>query len=343
MKRAILWIGGILVVLVGGIILAFRLSPWPGVAIIAYMFSRGDKASEAGLKKHVPAGVVTRRNIAYGAGVDETFDLNYPENTNAPRPTIVWVHGGGWVGGSKEGIANYLKIFASYGYTTVAVEYSRGFSGTYPKPVEQVNTALSFLTRNAPDFYINPANIVLAGDSAGAQIVSQLALVITDPAYARQIGISPEVKPDQIAAMLLLSGAYDLTGADFHGGYAWFLNTVCWAYSGMEDFFENDRFQLLSVTNHLTAAFPPSFVSSGNGDPLVRQARALAQKLHGLGVPVDALFFPADQRPPLPHEYQFNLDIQAGQEALNRMLAFLDRVGGRRSPVPPEINGPAAS
>ena len=54
------------------------------------------------------------------------------------------------------------------------------------------------------------------------------------------------------------------------------------------------------------------------------QAVALAQRLGGLGVHVETLFFPTDHAPSLPHEYQFNLDEQAGQEALNRMLAFLD-------------------
>jgi acetyl esterase len=85
----------------------------------------------------------------------------------------------------------------------------------------------------------------------------------------------------------------------------------------------------------VTAAFPPSFISSGNGDPLAPQAVARAQKLSRLGVRVDALLFPADRDLPLPHEYQFNLDDAAGREALNRMLAFLDPRSGLCScPIP---------
>lgn len=113
------------------------------------------------------------------------------------------------------------------------------------------------------------------------------------------------------------------------GNYGWFLKTVLWAYSGVRDFHEDERFGLMSVTGHATGAFPSSFISSGNADPLAPQALALAQKPAGLGVHVDTLFFPADRVPPLPHEYQFNLDEPAGQEALNQMLAFLGTIGDR--------------
>ena len=65
------------------------------------------------------------------------------------------------------------------------------------------------------------------------------------------------------------------------------------------------------------------------------QAVALARKLEMLGVKVDSLFFPNDYAPPLPHEYQFNLDSRAGQEALSRMLAFISVVYRQRmEPTP---------
>jgi acetyl esterase/lipase len=308
------------------VVAAFKFTPWPSVAIISYMFSKGDQVSDAGLAKYVPGGLVTRTNLAYGSGPDETFDISVPAGTKGPLPTIVWVHGGGWIGGSTKGIANYLKILASHGYTTVGVEYSTGYGTTYPKPVEQVNAALGYLVRQAIDLHIDPAAIFLAGDSAGAQIAAQVALITTDPAYAGKVGIAPTLKPEQLSAMLLLSGAYDLEAVDYHGDYAWFLKTLLWAYSGMENFLGDQRFRLMSITPHVTAAFPPSFISSGNGDPLAPQGVALARKLAHLGVRVDTLFFPADRKPALPHEYQFNMDNIAGQEALKNMLSFLATV-----------------
>jgi len=139
MKRFLLWSTGILLALIVAIALAFWLSPWPSVAVITYMFSQGDQASESALEKHVPAGIVAKRDIKYGDGRDEVFDLYYPEKATGPRPTIVWVHGGGFIAGSKEGIGNYMKVLAGHGYTTVRLEYSKGYGTTYPRPVEQVN------------------------------------------------------------------------------------------------------------------------------------------------------------------------------------------------------------
>jgi acetyl esterase/lipase len=79
----------------------------------------------------------------------------------------------------------------------------------------------------------------------------------------------------------------------------------------------------MSVPAHVTAAFPPSYISSGNADSLAPQAVALANRLREVGVRTEVLFFPADHQPPLRHQYQFNLDSAAGRESLERMLAFL--------------------
>jgi hypothetical protein len=78
MKR-FLWSAGILFALIIIVVLAFTLSPWPSVAVIRFMFSRGDQASEAALEKHVPAGIVTRRDIAYGDGRDEISTCTTPK------------------------------------------------------------------------------------------------------------------------------------------------------------------------------------------------------------------------------------------------------------------------
>lgn len=327
-RRIVFWTLGIVAVTIVVGAAAFAFTPWPSVALVQYMFSKGDQASEAALEKHVPANVETRRNLAYGQGRAEVFDINYPQGTRAQLPTIVWVHGGGWVAGSKDGVANYLKVLAGRGYTTVGLEYPHGFGVTYPEPVEKVGAALAYLVANAVELNIDAERIVLAGDSAGAQIASQIAIITTDPAYASLVELTPTLRPDQLKGVLLVSGAYDIESIDLGGQFGWLVETVLWAYSGTRNFLHDDKFLLASVLQQVTGAFPPAFVSSGNGDPLHGQAMALAEKLEKLGVKVASLFFPSDYQPPLPHEYQFNLDNEAGREALERMMSFVESVTG---------------
>lgn len=324
--RVGIWVIGIVLVLAVAVVLAFRFSPWPSVAIIQYAFSRGDQASEERLARHVPAGIVSRTDLHYGPGADEVFDLNAPDASGTPRPAVVWVHGGAFVAGSKQGVANYLKVVAGEGLVTVGVEYSTGFGTSYPRPVEQVSAALRYLVEHAAELGIDPTRIVLAGDSAGAQIASQVALIVTDPAYAGEIDIAPGITPDRLRGIVLVSGAFDLETIDTEGPYGWFVRSVLWAYTDARDFMNDPRVRLASIPSHLSAAFPPAFISSGNGDPLAPQAEALVARLAELSVPTETLFFPADLEPPLPHEYQFNLDTEQGQQAFTRMMAFIERV-----------------
>ncbi len=85
------------------------------------------------------------------------------------------------------------------------------------------------------------------------------------------------------------------------------------------------------MTANITKEFPPFFISVGNADPLAPLSYGLKQRADELGIANEALFFPPDHAPPLPHEYQFNLDSEAGQLALERSVNFLSaRVGNAR-------------
>ncbi len=322
LRRLFLWGGIVLLLALGLLYLAFRLSPWPTVFIIQQLFSQGDQQAQALLERHIPAGIVTRTDLTYGPGPDDRFDISLPPNASTPLPAVVWVHGGAWIAGHKEGVSNYLKVLAGEGFATIAVEYSTGMGTTYPTPVHQINDALRHIVATAGELGIDPDRILLAGDSAGAQLAAQVALIITDPAYATAMGMTPGLSPDQLRGAILASGAYDLKSIDFEGDWAWFLNTVLWAYTGAKDFLEDGQFDLASVQQHVGPAFPPAFITSGNGDPLAPQAYRLANTLEALGVDVETLFFPADHAPALPHEYQFNLDLPEGQQAFDAMVGF---------------------
>jgi acetyl esterase len=104
------------------------------------------------------------------------------------------------------------------------------------------------------------------------------------------------------------------------------LLAVGWSYSGTRDFQHNARFMsTINVTEHLTAAFPPVFITAGNADPLLPQSRTMAAALETAGVATESLFYPADHQPPLPHEYQFDVNLDDGRAARDRLVAFFHR------------------
>lgn len=325
------WIVSIIILFIGTIYIAFQISPWPSALLTRYFFQQNAEKQSKIMEKYVPPGVASVKNLQYKSNDKDAYlDVYYPssvKNTNKKLPTVVWIHGGGWISGNKENVANYLKILASKGYMTVGVNYTIAPEAHYPTPVIQTSEALKYLNNNAEQLHINKNQFVLAGDSAGSQIAAQVATIITNPSYAKLINMSSPLEPSQLVGMLLNCGAYDMdiinTNGDSEG--AKLLRTFLWSYSGQKDFMKDKKLMQASVINYVTPNFPPSFITAGNDDPLLPQSETFAKKLNSLGVSTDTLFYPKDYSPPLPHEYQFNLDRSAGQKALSEMVTFLGK------------------
>jgi acetyl esterase len=320
------WVGGVALALTLITYGALELSPWPAVLVYRFVMNRGGEVLNAALEKHVPPGVQAVLDEPYAPGV--ALDVFYRGGNKAP--TILWIHGGGFLAGDKKHVRNYLRILAANGFTTVALGYSTGPTAHYPTPLRQANLALAYLVRSSERLHVDPSRIYLAGDSAGAHVAAQLANAISVPAYAETVGIAPAIQRAQLRGVILHCGIYDFSLARTDGLYGHFMRTAMWAYSGIRNPVPLPE---LSVTRYVTAEFPPAFISAGNDDPLLPHSRALAAALTKAGARVDTLFFPDDRKPEVPHEYQFNLDSDAGRLALERTLRFLGadaRVVGER-------------
>lgn len=306
---------------------AFRLSPWPSVLLIRRAFDADSARVQAALARHVPGDIVAQLDQRYDpSDPDAVLDLYRPAAAQAPLRTIVWAHGGAYVSGGKGQVGNWCRILAGRGFAVISVGYSIAPGRTYPVPLRQVNAALAWLRREAGRLGVDPAQLVLAGDSAGAHIAAQVANLVSEPAYARLLGIEPAITRRDVLGVLLFCGPYDVGTVDLDGSFGGFMRTVLWAYSGTRSFADDPVFATASVPRYVTASFPPAFISAGNADPLLPQSRAFAETLAGLGVRVETLFFPADHRPPLGHEYQFDLDGAAGREALERAVRFVSEL-----------------
>jgi acetyl esterase/lipase len=330
-RKWFLWPAGTIVTVVLLALIAFNVSPWPGALLIRYVFEDGADKTLAAMEKHTPEGVASIMDQQYRPNDGDAYlDVYFPEGTDRHLPTVVWTHGGAWLSGSKEDQAPWFQLIAAEGYTVVSLEYSLAPGATYPTPVHQINDALGYLVEHAERLHIDPERFILGGSSAGAQLTSQMGVIVTNPEYAAALGISPSLRPEQFKGVILCAGIYDMArflerGDMIRGGIlGWGVGVTTWAYTGSRSQ-DSDALAEMSTIDHVTADYPPAFITGGNGDPLTdAQSKPLAEKLESLDVDTTAVFFPADHEPKLGHEYQFNLDNEDGQQALKEILAFID-------------------
>jgi acetyl esterase/lipase len=305
-------------------------TPWPAALLIRAVFEDDANKTFDEMVPYVPSTPLeSQLAVPTGTnGTGQTFDVFSPADSTGPLPTVVWIHGGAWISGDSANVRPYVEIIAGHGYTAVALNYTVAPEAKYPVALEQLNDSLGFLLEHAEEYRIDPTRVVLAGDSAGANLASQLAALTTSPEYATEVGVTPSLSPEQLRGMVLNCGIYDVSGVPGTPGLAgWGFREALWAYLGERDWSTTVAADEMSTMGHVTAAFPATWISGGNGDPLTAsQSKPLAAKLAGLGVDVTGHFFPDDLEPALPHEYQFHLDREPARIALESTLEFLAEV-----------------
>jgi acetyl esterase/lipase len=305
------------------------VSPRPMALLLRREFEKSGAERAERLRPAAPSEIHVVADEPYEPGPDSRLDVYVPsEAVTAGRqlPVLVWVHGGAFIGGSKEELDYYFRGVAEMGFCVVAVRYSLAPGARYPEPVRQSMAALGYVTAHAARLHADPARIMLAGDSAGSHIVSQLAAAVTNPDFARDIGVAPAISADDLRAVVLCCGIYDFVAAATDPSMKRLMLSLGWAYSGTRDFLSDEYFvSTTAVADYLTDRFPPTFMTVGSADPLRPQTEGMYAALEAAGVAVETLFYPADHEPPLSHEYQFDLSLADGQIAFERLITFLRR------------------
>ena len=135
------------------------------------MFNIG--ASRADRKRDnlipLPLDITECRNISYGShGKWNLLDVYHPNGTVEPMPTIVSIHGGGYVYSSKEVYRRYGMDMARRGFAFVNFNYRLAPRWKFPTPLWDTNSVMEWICRNAARYHLDPKRIILVGDSAGA-------------------------------------------------------------------------------------------------------------------------------------------------------------------------------
>jgi len=140
-------------------------------------------------------------DLSYGAHAAQRLDVYVPQGAaQAPRPLVVFVHGGRWRTGTKADYRFVAAGLAERGIVVVVPNYRLYPEVRMPAAVADVAAAVAWAEHEAPRYGADPAALVVMGHSAGAQLA---ALVATDRHWLADAGAAP------VRALVGLAGPYD--------------------------------------------------------------------------------------------------------------------------------------
>lgn len=112
-------------------------------------------------------------------GADTKLDVYQNRAATAPAPTLVWMHGGNWIGGTREASVLTLLPFLRLGWNVVNVDYRLLQVAPAPAAAEDCRCALRWVFEHAADYNIDTARVVVSGNSAGGQLALLSAMAST--------------------------------------------------------------------------------------------------------------------------------------------------------------------
>ena len=217
----------------------------------------------------------------------EKLDLYLPKPPVAGKlsPALVWIHGGGWSGGTKNEARakNICGTVAAAGYVAVSIDYRLG-DGAWPTNLFDGKNAVRFLRANAAKYHLDPARIAVAGGSAGGHLALMVALTSGLPGFEPSREQTPY--PNESSAVRCVANFYGVTNlltrqqTDANGNPTATRKLM----AGSLRFFGADSdaaevLRLASPVTHVRRESPPMLTLHGRADPTVDylQAEELAR------------------------------------------------------------------
>ncbi len=213
------------------------------------------------------------RNIVFtrAGGLNLKLDVYRHRSHPTNCPTLLQVHGGAWIIGSKneQGIPLLLHL-AARGWVCVTADYRLSPHATFPDHLIDLKHAIQWIREHGGAYGANPDFLVVTGGSAGGHLAALAALTANAPEY--QPGF--EGVDTTVHGCVSFYGVYDFTdrhGIWHHDGLARLLERRVMKASRQE---APDAYDKASPMSRITASAPPFFVVHGDLDTMVPVAEA---------------------------------------------------------------------
>lgn len=105
----------------------------------------------------------------------QAIDLYVPSGVQDPAPVVVYIHGGGWLGGKKGHAMQYADSLLAAGYFVADISYRLSSDELWPAQIQDCKAAIQYLKLNAERFGLDSSRIGVMGHSAGGHLAAMLA------------------------------------------------------------------------------------------------------------------------------------------------------------------------
>ncbi|MCM8525472.1 MAG: alpha/beta hydrolase [Lentisphaeraceae bacterium] len=141
--------------------------------ILAAVFNLNAQQQNKKAQK-LPEHIKKIANIEFAKEGDKSLqlDLYLPKNSTEKVPVIMWVHGGGWLKGSRTKAKGLWLV--EHGYAIASISYRLTTEAIWPAQINDCRSAVRFLRSNAEKYGLNGDKIAAWGGSAGGHLVAVL-------------------------------------------------------------------------------------------------------------------------------------------------------------------------